>query len=132
MINDKKLIYLAGPYYHEDPKIRQKRFKLYTKLASKLISKKDVFVFSPITHGHPIAFTKTTYPDGVNGLEINRNWLLLGLHFLKQCDELWVVDLEGWKDSVGVKKEITEAELDSKPIRMVTIRGKVSKFKYEA
>jgi hypothetical protein len=95
MINDKKLIYLAGPYFHEDPKIKQKRFKLYTKVAAKLISKKDVFVFSPITHGHPIAQVK--------GFDPNHDWIPLGKELLSVCDELWVLDLEGWRDSIGTK-----------------------------
>lgn len=124
MINGKKLIYLAGPYWHEDIKVRSKRFKMYTKLAAKLIMNKDVYVISPITHGHPIAQIK--------GFDLHHDWLPLGAELLIPCDELWVLDIEGWRDSKGTKFEITQAELASKPIKMVTIRGKVSKFKYEA
>jgi hypothetical protein len=128
MIEGKKLVYLAGPYSHEDPKVLTKRFKLYSKLAAYLISKKDVYIFSPITHSHPMITTKAF--DRENFWKYSF-WMPFDKAILDICDELWIVDTEGWKESKGLKEEVIHAELASKPIKMVTKRGKVSKFTYE-
>ena len=51
---EKELVYLAVPYTHEDPEIREKRFKAVSKVAGKLLNEGEM-IFSPISHCHPIA-----------------------------------------------------------------------------
>jgi len=121
MINDKKLVYLAGPYVHEDKKVMAKRFKTFSKVAGKLMATKDVYVFSHITHGHPIDMT-AKFPSFF--------WLTFSIGMLEKCDEMYILDIEGWQDSVGVKAEIEYAREHNIPIKMVTKRGKVTKYAY--
>lgn len=125
MINNKKLIYLGGPYYNEDPKIIKKRFNLYNKLSALLISKKDVYVFSPISHSHPIVHTKN-FDRAFWKYEF---WMPFDLSLLSQCDELYVVDIDGWRESKGLAAEIEFAKANNIKIKMVTPRGRT--YKYE-
>lgn len=122
-MDSKKLIYLAGPYTHEDPKVEATRFKMLSKVAGHLLNHNDdILVFSPISHGYPIS----KYGK-VSGL--SEKWQDFNLKMLHQCDELWIVDIEGWEKSKGTKTEIAFAKLNDKKIRMVTPRGRV--FRYE-
>lgn len=121
MINDKKLVYLAGPYIHEDKKVMQKRFKVLSKVAGKLMRDKDVYVYSPITHGHPI-HQSTQFTS--------QFWLEFSIGMLDKCDEMYILDIPGWQESVGVTAEIEYARSNNKLLKMVTIRGKVSKYAY--
>lgn len=125
MINDKKLVYLAGPYFSEDPKVIKKRFSIFNKVAAHAICKEDVYVFSPISHSHPIVNTKNFDPAFWN----HNYWLKFDTQFLAHCDELWVLDIDGWKESKGVNAEIEFAVMNNIPIKMVTKRGRVYKYK---
>ncbi len=118
MINDKKLVYLAAPYSHEDIKVRNKRVKTIAKVAGKLIKDKDVYVFSPITHGHPI---NQSVKEAI-GYDY---WLTFDKAMLDMCDEMWITDLEDWEKSRGIAEEINHCNTNGKTIRMVTKRGKV-------
>ena len=118
MIDNKKLIYLAGPYSTPDPKERNKRVKTLAKVAGKLIKDKDVYVFSPITHGHPI---NLSVKESI-GYDY---WLAFDKALLDTCDEMWIADLPGWENSKGIAEEINHCNTNGKPIRMVTKRGKV-------
>ena len=48
------MIYLASPYSHPDPKVREARWREACRTAAFLM-KGGQFVFSPIAHRHPIA-----------------------------------------------------------------------------
>lgn len=124
MINDKKLVYLAGPYYDDDPKVIKKRFNLFNKVAATLISKKEVYVFSPISHSHPIMGSKAFNKDFFK----LRHWMPFDLSIMNNCDELNIIDIEGWDKSEGVKLEIEYAKLNGLPIKMVTPRGRTYKY----
>jgi hypothetical protein len=96
--NEKKLIYLGCPYSHPDPHVKTQRFEAVTKVASKMMAKGE-FVFSPISHTHPIAMA-----GGLPG----------GWEFWKEYDEIYlrmsckmvVLTLDGWRESVGLMAEI--------------------------
>lgn len=124
MINDKKLVYLAAPYSHPDNKVVNKRVKTIAKVAGNLMKNKDVFVFSPISHGHPINLNIKGESIGYD------NWLALDKAILDICDEMYIIDIEGWNESRGVQVEIDYCKTKNIPIRMVTKRGKVTKYAY--
>jgi hypothetical protein len=48
------MIYLASPYSHPDPAVREARFREACRAAAKLMRLGQP-AFSPIVHGHPIA-----------------------------------------------------------------------------
>ena len=47
-------IYLASPYFHHNPQVREHRFIAACKKAGELMNH-GYFVYSPIAHSHPIA-----------------------------------------------------------------------------
>ena len=108
----KKLIYLAVPYSHSERKVREQRYNEVTQFAGELL-KQGYFVYSPITHSHPIAY----HVDLPKEFQFWRDYCL---EMLRRCDELWVLCLPGWKESEGVMAEIKEAKRLEKEIIYVT------------
>jgi nucleoside 2-deoxyribosyltransferase len=49
----KPVIYLASPYSHPDPAVRQCRFELACMAAARRMER-GLIVYSPIAHSHPI------------------------------------------------------------------------------
>jgi nucleoside 2-deoxyribosyltransferase len=105
------MIYLASPYSHVDPAVREQRFTIATRVAAKLI-RAGHQVFSPISHSHPIAS---------NGVPTDWTfWKAFDRRMLEACDELIVLMLDGWRESRGVQAEINLAIKLGKPIRYVS------------
>jgi len=105
------MIYLASPYSHPDPQVRQARYEAVCRAAAALMREGHA-VFSPIAHSHGIA----RY-----GLPLNWEfWERYDLEMLATCEELWVLKLDGWQQSRGVNAEIAAAKTLGKPIRFVT------------
>jgi hypothetical protein len=91
------MIYLASPYTHTDPGVREERFDAACRAAATLI-RAGHHVFSPVAHSHPIA----RY-----GLPLDwQFWESFDRRVLEMCDEVVVLTLPGWEDSVGVRAEI--------------------------
>jgi len=96
-------IYLATPYSHRDEMVRLARFHAVNRKAAELMSRGYV-VFSPISHSHPIAnYIPREY---VNSWEF---WKAQDMPLLEWADELWVMDVTGWKESTGVTAEVARA-----------------------
>jgi len=96
------MIYVASPYSHDDPKVRADRFLAVCKFAARAIEK-GFFVIPPVTFTHPIHLAG----------KLPGNWKFCkdyDTHFIKMCDEFWVLCLKGWDESVGVGAEINIAE----------------------
>jgi hypothetical protein len=91
------MIYLASPYSHPDPAVRQKRFEAACRAAAALL-RAGVSVFSPIAHSHPIA------QHGVPGTW--EFWQQIDREYLLHCRAVVVLRLPGWVTSVGVQAEI--------------------------
>lgn len=107
------LIYLACPYSHADPAIREQRFEAVSRYAAKVISA-GAFVFSPISHTHPIA-KHGNLPLGWDYWE-KYDRIMIGV-----CTELRVLCLDGWKESLGVQAEMRIAEETGIPVTFVHI-----------
>jgi nucleoside 2-deoxyribosyltransferase len=102
------MIYLASPYSHLDIAVREQRFREACAAAVRLIAAGHV-VFSPIVHGHPLVG---------HGLPTEwAYWERFDRAHLVRCDEVVVLMLEGWRESVGVVAEIRIAEELGKPVR---------------
>ncbi len=101
------MIYLASPYTHANPIIREQRFRAACRATAALI-KAGAVVFSPIAHSHALA---------EHGLPTDwRFWERFDRAYLARCDQLVVLMLEGWKASVGVQAEIAIARELGKPV----------------
>ena len=103
-------IYLAAPYSHSNPSIRQSRFMAANQAAAKLIGMGHI-VFSPISHSHPIA--------QVMGNHLSRIWLDQDRHFVEWADCMVIVDiLADWDTSNGISVEIKWMRKAGKPIHL--------------
>jgi hypothetical protein len=96
--NEKKLIYLGCPYSHPNPHVKTQRFEAVTKVASKMMAKGE-FVFSPISHTHPIAMVGNL----PGGWEF---WKAYDEIYLRMSRKMIVLMLDGWQESVGLTAEI--------------------------
>ncbi len=94
----KTLIYLATPYSHPDPAVREERFKKVNEVSAKLM-RAGHHIFSPISHTHPIALAGDL-PLGFD------YWETFDRAFLIHCKKLMVLKLEGWEESKGVRGEL--------------------------
>ncbi len=96
-----KLYYLASPYTHNNENIRQQRFEQASKITVDLL-KYNIFTFSPIAYNHPMVKFDLPTDWGF--------WKEYDSIFLKKCDGLIVLQLEGWNTSIGVLAEIEIAK----------------------
>lgn len=106
-----ELVYLASPYSHPDPAVREARFRAACAAAAHLM-RAGVLVFSPIAHTHPIACA-----GGLpTGWEF---WERYDRAVLAACGELAVLKLPGWTESKGIRAEIVIARELGSPVRYV-------------
>ena len=105
--------YLASPYSHDDPDVRQRRFVEVCKAAAHLMVHERIAVFSPIAHGHSIS-------DCADMDAMDKNfWMSQCLPFVGFADEVVVLKLDGWDESDGVRSEIEQAHLLGIPVRFM-------------
>lgn len=91
------MIYLAGPYSHPDPFVREQRFQAACAATAQLF-RSGCFVFSPIIHGHPLVGY---------GLPIEWPfWEPFAKQLIRWSTSVVVLMLDGWHSSVGVRAEI--------------------------
>lgn len=97
----KPFIYLAVPYSHPDPSVVEDRFNQVNQFAVKLIAEGH-HVISPISMCHPIAMQGNLPGDW-------EYWQKYAQNCLSVCRALYVLMLDGWRESVGVQAEIKMA-----------------------
>ena len=101
------IIYLASPYSAPDPAVRAARFRAACHATAELMRAGHV-VLSPIVLTHPL----TAF-----GLPTDWSyWERCDREFLRCCDEVVVLTLERWEQSVGVQAEIRLAAELAKPV----------------
>lgn len=106
------MIYLASPYSHPDPAVRERRFRGACRAAAALL-RSGRAVFSPIAYSHPLV---------AHGLPTDWSfWEWQDREHLARCDEVMVLMLDGWEESVGVREEIRIAREMGKPVRFLDI-----------
>jgi len=108
-----KKIYLATPYSDSDPAVMEARFEAVTRKAGQIINW-GYIVYSPVTSCHPVA-VRCSLPRGFD------YWQQFDETFIEWCDELWVLQLDGWRESVGVKAEVKIAEKLHKPAVYINV-----------
>jgi len=106
------MIYLASPYSHPDSDVQRSRFHQVCVVAAEMMGRGEQ-VFSPIAHTHPIAECGDL-PTGWAYWEAFDRW------YIERCDEVVVLMLDGWKDSLGVKAEIKLAIELNTAVRYIT------------
>lgn len=96
-------IYLAAPYTHPNPTVRLFRIKAVNCMAAKFL-KEGHEVFSPLSMGHEICRTCELPTDF-------SFWRSTCLSMIEHwATHVYVLDLEGWEESVGVREEMALAQ----------------------
>lgn len=101
------MIYLASPYSHPEPAIREQRYRDACQAAARLMSQGEL-VFSPIAHSHGIAAA------GIEGDW--KSWSKFDQWFLDRCSSVVVLTSPGWEESKGIKSELVIAERLDLPV----------------
>lgn len=113
------MIYLASPYNHINPFVRAQRYLSALEAVALLLTQRK-WVYSPIVHCHEIA-RNHGLPTGYDF------WLDYDLHMLDRCEELYILDIDGWKTSIGVGAERKHAAKLTLPISLIqVVEGKLT------
>lgn len=96
-----KLIYLASPYSHPDPAVREDRMRLFC-LTDAALMKAGIMTCSPLSKHFITQYTEipTTW----------EYWKDYCHTMLPRCDAVYVIDVAGWEQSVGTQSEIDLAK----------------------
>lgn len=94
------LVYLASPYSHNNPAVREMRYEMARIVTSNLIQEGHA-VFSPIVYGKPM--------EKVIGTDY-LSWKNLNDTILAVCSSMIVLTLDGWEDSKGIAYELKFAK----------------------
>lgn len=95
-------IYLASPYTHPDPAVRQMRFEQACQAAAKLMLAGHA-VFSPIAHSHSVETI------GIQQVKNGAFWKSQDIPLLRHASKLMVLKLDGWLESSGIGWEMDTA-----------------------
>lgn len=109
-----ELIYLASVYSQGNASANKKtrRFKQVCRKAADLM-KQGTNVFCPIAHSHPIEI------HGMDEIEGHDFWLKQDFAVLSRCTKLVVYMMPGWKESIGIGREIEFAKQHQIPIEYI-------------
>ena len=104
------MIYLASPYSHPDPAVREQRFRAACRATAAQL-RAGAVVFSPIVHSHPLV--EFGLPTAWSA------WERIDRVYLERCDEVVVLMLDGWEESAGVRAEVGIARGLGKAVRFL-------------
>lgn len=100
--------YLASPYSHPDPEVREQRFQAVCRAAARLMREGEQ-VFSPIAHTHPIAMAGCLPGDW-------EFWREYDEEMLSHAGKFTILTLRWWSLSKGVHDETVIARRLGLPI----------------
>jgi chromosome condensin MukBEF MukE localization factor len=109
------MIYLASPYSSPDPIITKTRFLLAEECVATLI-KQGHHIWSPIVHCHEMARRFDLPTDA-------QFWKEYNFDFIRRCEALFCLQIEGWMESKGVMMELKLAGEILLPVRFVNVEG---------
>ena len=107
------MIYLACAYTHDNPNTVAERVENARKAMAHLINKGQ-HVYCPIVQFHEVALNYNLPGDFIF-------WQKLNFDMIDRCDEVVVLTLDGWQDSIGVNGEIDYAERNHKPVTYMAL-----------
>lgn len=91
-------IYVAQPYSHPEPDVRYMRMEQAALFVGAAL-KEGYHPYAPIVHNHQVA-EMYDFPTEIDF------WWDFDEAMLAGASELWVLTMDGWQDSVGVKREV--------------------------
>ena len=96
-----KLVYVAMPYSHPNPDVIAERMEVFYKIAADLLLQGKM-VISPVLN-HSICKRYNVPSD-------YKFWGDYSRTLLSKCDEIVVLEMDGWTRSAGVIDEIATAK----------------------
>jgi len=117
-----KVLYVASPYYHDNPWVMIERYAAVSKFCLLLLSQ-GYCPISPIMIWHPVAEAIGIDEDAV---------LRADKQLITKCDSLVVFTLNGWQDSKGVAKEVEWARELKLPVRYMNEKDIIVTLDVEA
>ena len=91
------MIYLASPYSHPEPCIREARYEAACRATAAFVRAGHP-VYCPIVHSHPLARF---------GLPTDwAFWEVFDRAHLRNCEQLVVLMLRGWRESECLRAEV--------------------------
>lgn len=106
-------IFLACPYSHADANVVQQRFLACNQVAARILEAGHA-VFSQVSMSHPINLCF----EGKDNAAIGKLWAPVDALYMAMMDELIVLDLPGWKESGGIKREIEVFESSGRRVSL--------------
>ena len=97
-------VYVAAPYTSDSAATRSARVREVDRYCARLFRDGGFTVISPLTMGHN--WTKAM-PELADEYEMWMGWCL---SLLSKCREIHVLMLPGWRESVGVTRELEFAK----------------------
>lgn len=117
-------LYLASPYTHCSPAVRDHRYLEVCKAAATLMRAGHV-VFSPIAHSHPIEVS------GIGQTLSGEFWKRQDIPLLRHASRLAVLMLPGWDESAGIKWEVETAMSLDIPVSYLDPENPVAGVKFD-
>lgn len=109
------MIYLASPYSHKSPAVVERRVELTGRVATDLVLR-GLFVYSPIIHWHGLCLQYELPSDA-------EYWSAFNTNMIRRAEAMYVITIDGWKESIGVRGEISLAKQLGIPLTSVNERG---------
>lgn len=112
-------VFLACPYSHADAEVVNERFVKCNAVAATIVESGNA-VFSQVSMSHPINLALKNQDRAA----IGKLWGPIDALFMDMMEELIILDLPGWDQSSGIKREIEFFEARG---RRVSLWSAVSK-----
>lgn len=93
------LFYLASPYTHDNPHVQDDR-EQQARFVTALLTNADYTVIAPIPYYCSLAKLHPNLPTTYAAYKMHNE------RIMRKCDEMLVLTLGGWRESVGVQAEI--------------------------
>ena len=108
-----RLVYLAGPYSHQDKDIVQQRVNNYAAAVAYFMNTaENIYVFSPVLQCFHVA-NRHKLPHDFSF------WAERDFFMIKKSTAMWVLTLDGWQESYGLSQELEYAESINRDILYV-------------
>ena len=107
-----KLIYVASPYYHDNPYSMVLRAEAVANACYTML-RCGYNPISPIAHWHPMKLQGCKFED------VDDDLVRVNITLLKKCDMLLVLQLGGWEQSKGIIIEVAQARKLNIEVRYV-------------
>lgn len=107
------MIFISAPYSSKDKVLESTRYRNICQYAAYLFANNKTSM-SPVMMGHPCLEFEQMPGDFTF-------WKNYSFEVLSKCDELHVLQLDGWHESVGVAQETIYADNAEIPVKYVTV-----------